>query len=122
VAFVIGLIFVSFVFPVIVVQNLILFLTVALIAMFVGLILWGFVGGKIELGEMKIVKYILGIGIALLVIVAVLWATGFYTPILDWFSLQEWSSGFWTNLLFIVAIIVAVTVALKAGAGGSGSG
>ena len=115
VAFVIGLIFVSVVFPVEVVKNLILFLTVALIAMFVGLILWGFVGGKTEI-DSKLVKVLIGIGIFVLLLVAVLWATGFYSPIYDWLFKQDWSGGFWTNLLFVVAIAIAVAIALKTGA------
>ena len=46
IAFIIGLIFVGVAFPKEVVENLILFLTVALVVVFVFLILWGFVSGK----------------------------------------------------------------------------
>ncbi len=42
-AFVIGLIFVGAVFPKLIVANMILFLTVALVIVFVVLLLWGFV-------------------------------------------------------------------------------
>src|SRR3989344_4428063 len=48
IAFVIGLIFVGAVFPKLVVGNLILFLTVAVVVMFVALLLWGFVAGGEE--------------------------------------------------------------------------
>ena len=43
IAFVIGLIFITAVFPKLVVGNLILFLTVSIVVMFVALLLWGFV-------------------------------------------------------------------------------
>ena len=43
---VIGLIFVSAVFPRIMVENLILFLVVGLVIIFVGLMLWGFISGQ----------------------------------------------------------------------------
>ena len=45
VAFVIGLIFVSAIEPKAIVENLILFLTVAIVIMFVVLMLWGFASG-----------------------------------------------------------------------------
>lgn len=114
IAFVIGLIFVSFVHPVVVVQNLILFLTVALIAMFIGLILWGFIGGKAEIDN-KVVKMLFGAGIFILVIVAVLWATGSFTPITEWFANQDWGNSIWTNLLFIIVIAIAIALAMKSG-------
>ena len=123
IAFIIGLIFVSVVFPVDVVTNMILFLTVALITMFVALIIWGFVKGiggeKVQIIESKAVKIILGIVITIAVIVAILWATGFYTPIYDWLFKQDWSGSFWTNLLFIVVIAVTIALVLKGSAGKS---
>ena len=118
VAFAIGLIFVAFVFPVQVVNNLVLFLTVALITVFVGLLLWGFItGGEAKL-ENKTVKVIFGIVIVIVVIGAMLWATGFYTPVWDWLFKQDWSNTFWTNVTFIVAIALALAIVLKGGVGG----
>ncbi len=111
IAFIIGLIFVSVVFPVEVIKNMVLFLTIALITMFVALILWGFVNGKVDI-ENKSVKILLGVGIAIAVLVAILWATGFY-PIVEGLFKQDWSQSFWTNLLFIVVIAVAVALVLK---------
>jgi len=118
VAFAIGLIFVAFVFPVTVVNNLVLFLTVAMVTVFVGLLLWGFItGGEAKVDD-KVVKVIFGIIIVIFVAGAVLWATGFYTSIWDWLFKQNWSKTFWTNFLFIVAIAAALAVVLKGGAGG----
>src|SRR3989338_8842384 len=72
VAFVIGLIFVSAVFPKLVVGNLILFLTVSIVIVFVILLLWGFATG----GEAKIdnnaIKWVVGFLIVVVVAGAVL--------------------------------------------------
>ena len=111
IAFVIGLIFVNVVFPVEVVKNMVLFLSVALITMFVGLILWGFVGGKAQI-EDKSIKMLAGLVLVIAILVAILWATGFY-PFVEWLFKQEWSKAFWTNLLFIVVIVIAVALVLK---------
>ena len=59
VAFIIALIFVGAIFPKLVVANLILFLTVAIIVVFVGLLIWGFVSGgeaKIEGTKLKLLQ------------------------------------------------------------------
>jgi len=116
VAFVVGLIFVGAVFPKVVVSNLILFLTVAIIIMFVGLLLWGFIsGGEIKTGILSnnIVKWILGIALAVSVIGAVLWATGIWDEFFNLLFKQSWSSSLWTNVSFIVVIAVALAVVLK---------
>lgn len=112
VSFVIGLIFVGFIFPVDVVTNLVLFLTVALITMFIALLIWGFVGGKPVI-EGKITKGIFAVFLIIAIIGAVLWATGFYSDVFNWLFKQAWSNSFWTNLLFIVAIAIAVALVLK---------
>lgn len=114
VAFVIGLIFVSVAYPVDVVGNLILFLTVAIIIMFVGLLLWGFASG----GEAKFsggwAKVIGGV-IAVAVVLAVLWATGVSGGVFDLLFYQPWSGTLWTNVAFIVVVIVALGIAMKSG-------
>jgi len=77
VAFVIGLIFVGTVFPKLVVQNMILFLTVALVIVFVVLLLWGFVSsGKEGFEISKGLKTFLFIVLGIAVVVAVFWAVG----------------------------------------------
>jgi hypothetical protein len=113
IAFVIGLIFVGVAFPKEVVENLILFLTVALVVVFVILILWGFAFGK----ELKIentgLKLTVGIVILVAVIIAVLWATGIQGGVLDLLFGQSWSSTFWTNALFVVLVGAALALILK---------
>jgi len=114
VAFVIGLIFVGAVFPKLVVSNMILFLTVALIVVFVVLLLWGFVasgdkGFEISNG-LKIFLFIV-LGIA--VIIAVLWATGVGGGFFDFLFSSSWSNAFWTNFLFIVVIAAALALVIR---------
>lgn len=116
VAFVIGLIFVGAIFPKVVVGNLILFLTVAIIVMFVGLLLWGFVSGEKGLkfeSAPKGLKWVIGIVILVAVIIAVLWASGIEGDVLDLLFRQDWSSSLWTNLAFIAVVVIALAVVLS---------
>lgn len=116
-SFVIGLIFVGAVFPKLVVENMILFLTVALVVLFIGLILWGFVSGSDLkgniLGDEKWLKGVVGVIIILAVIVALLWATGVDSAAINLLFKQDWSGTFWTNVIFIVAIAVALALMIK---------
>jgi hypothetical protein len=114
---VIGLVFVGAIFPKLVVENLVLFLTVAIVIMFVGLMLWGFVMGE---GGIKIfdntgpgLKWLIGVIILIAVIIAVLWATGVGPESMDFLFGQSWSNALWTNVAFIVVIALALAVAWK---------
>ena len=114
VAFVIGLIFVGAVFPKLVVANMILFLTVALVIVFVVLLLWGFVssgdkGIDISSGLKTFLFIILGIA----VVVAVFWAVGVGGGFFDFLFSSSWSNAFWTNFLFIVVIAAALALVIK---------
>ncbi len=112
IAFVIGLIFTGAVFPKEVVGNLILFLTVAIVVVFVALLIWGFVSGgdKVEIPDKA--KMIAGFATIFAVLIAVLWAVGLKLAAVgtafDFLFGQPWSSVFWTNALFIVVIAVAL--------------
>lgn len=114
-AFVIGLIFVAAVFPKLVVGNLILFLTVAIVVMFVALLLWGFVAGKApDLGSMpKGLKWVLGIVIVIAVGIALLWAMGIEGSASDLLFKQTWSTEFWTNVAFVVVVILALVFTMR---------
>jgi hypothetical protein len=118
---VIGLIFVGVAFPKQIVGNLILFLTVAVVVIFVALILWGFTSGG-ELGtdflENKGLKWTFGIVIFIAMIIAVLWSMGIQGGAIDLLFRQSWSETFWTNVAFIVVIAIALAVALKGGDSG----
>lgn len=116
VAFVIGLIFVGAVFPKVVVGNLILFLTVSIVIVFVALLLWGFIsGGELKTGILTsgAIKWVVGIGLFLTIIIAVFWATGFWDEALNILFKQSWSSDFWTNFSFIFIIAAALAIVLK---------
>lgn len=114
ISFVIGLIFVSAVFPKMVVGNLILFLTVAIVVMFIVLLLWGFVAGDLKEG-FKIgagLKTVFMVIIGIAVIVAVFWATGIGGAFGFLFQ-SSWSDAFWTNFLFIIVIAAALALILR---------
>ncbi|MCH8329689.1 MAG: hypothetical protein IIB81_04840 [Nanoarchaeota archaeon] len=113
IAFVIGLIFVGVAFPKEVVENLILFLTVALVVVFVILILWGFVSGKKLEIESKGLRLTVGVVILVSVIIAVLWATGIQGGVLDLLFGQSWSGAFWTNALFVILFGAALALVLR---------
>ena len=126
IALAISLIFVSAVFPKIIVANLVQFMTVGLVIIFVALVLWGFVSGKSEFegGMKKFFAWIIGFA----VFFAVLWATGVGGPIIEgvkkFFTFlfgSAWSSAFWTNAIFIALIGIVIAVALKGGSGGNSS-
>lgn len=123
VAFVIGLIFVGAVFPKVVVGNLILFLTVSIIIVFVALLLWGFVSGGEIKGDIltnKGVKWVVGIVLFLVIVVAVFWATGFWDEAIKVMFKQSWSSEFWTNFAFIVVIAGALALVLRGASAAKG--
>jgi len=113
ISLVISLIFVSAIFPKIIVGNLVLFLTVALIIIFVGLLLWGFVNGKAEFGSGM--KIFLGIILFIAIVLAVIWSTGFgggLENIFDFLFNNSWSGNFWTNFIIVVLVIGAVAIAI----------
>jgi len=117
VAFVIGLIVVAVAYPVLVISNLILFLTLAIITVFVGLLIWGFLMGeeglKIFEKSSSGLKWTFGIVVFVAVIFAVLWATGFSSGITDFLFRNSWSGKFWINALFVVVIAVVLALTLK---------
>ncbi len=115
ISFIIALIFVAAIYPKIVVANLILFLTVALVVIFVVLLLWGFVFGDIKEGFKpdKWMKLVLGILIGVAVLIAVFWATGIEWTVFSFLFKQSWSSALWINVLFVVVIAAALALILK---------
>ena len=115
-AFVIGLIFLSVVQPRLIVENMILFLTVAIVIVFVVLLLWGFISGKgleSDILSNKGVKWTVGIAVVIAVIVAVFWAAGISTDAFDFLFKQSWSNTFWTNFMFVAVVAAALAVVLK---------
>lgn len=109
-----GLIFVGAIYPKLVVANLVLYLAVALVAVFVVLLIWGFIFGDIKEGKaVNRLKLILGIVASLSFIGAIIWATGWHTAIFDFFkSSSSFNQTLWTNVLFIVVIAGALALVL----------
>ncbi len=117
VAFVIGFIFISVAYPTEVASDLILFLTVAIVVMFVALLLWGFIMGKEGLDVFgkasKGLKWVMGIVIVVAVGIATIWATGVQGNFIDTLFRQSWSKTLWTNVIFIALIAVALAVVVR---------
>ncbi|MFH1151998.1 MAG: hypothetical protein V1788_02640 [Nanoarchaeota archaeon] len=118
IAVVVAFIFISVLQPKEIVSNMILFLTVALVVMFVGLLLWGFVSGK----EMKAdilsagwAKWVFGIVIVVGVIIALIYSAGIDNTLITLLFQQSWSSTFWTNAIFIVVVAAALALVLRSG-------
>jgi len=120
VALIISLIFVSVVFPVIVVNNLILFMTIGIVVIFVGFMLWGFINeGDLSLNDS--VKKGMAVLVFVAVIIAVFWSTGAFPTLWVWietlfsFAFQsKGSESFWTNFLLVALVVVAVVAVLRA--------
>ncbi len=113
ISFVIGLIFVSVLYPTLVVSNLVLFLTVAIVAIFVILLFWGFIfGDKEGFKPTNWMKIVLAVVAGIAFIIALVWATGFYENIGTFLFHQSWSKTFWTNFSFIIVIAIALALIL----------
>ena len=124
ISLVVALIFVAAVFPVLIVNNLVQYMSVGIFIIFVVLMLWGFVSGNKDLtvtddSGVKIHK-----AFAVLIfgslLFAVLWATGFGSNVVTALSkiynglfLSGWSGAFWTNFSIIAVILVVVFIALQ---------
>lgn len=113
-AFVIGLVFVSAVFPKMVVANMILFLSVAIVIVFVVLMLWGFVFSTKEGFQMTSgMKWGLFAVVTIALIIGILWAAGVGGRTYEFLFQQSWSEAFWTNLIFVVLIGVALAAVIR---------
>lgn len=112
-AFVIGLTFVVAVYPTLVVTNMILFLTIALVCVFVILLIWGFIFGDVKEGfkPEKWMKWLLGALTGIIFIGAVIWATGFWKDIGSFLN-KELTQNIITNAVFIIVIAIALALIL----------
>jgi len=120
---VVGLIFVGAVFPKVIVGNMVLFLSVALVIIFVGLLLWGFVSGDeltTDFMSHSKLKWFSGVVIVIAVVIALFWAADIDVGIFDLLFKQSWSKTLWVNLIFFA--IIAAALAWAVNSGGSSSG
>ena len=107
-AFVIGMIFIGATSPKMIVNNLILFLAVAMVIVFVVMLIWGFLSGGEAKFEGKALKMIGLVIIILAVIILLFFVTGVFDTVIDTLFKSSWSEDLWTNVVFIVIIAVAV--------------
>ncbi len=112
IAFVVGLVFVGAVFPKLIVENLTLFLTVAIVVVFIALLLWGFLIGETPKFSDKLKWPALGL-VIIAVVIATLWAMGVEGKFFDLLFRQSWSTDLWTNVGFIVVVIIALVLVVK---------
>jgi heme/copper-type cytochrome/quinol oxidase subunit 4 len=121
ISLVLALVFVSAVFPKMVVANLMLFLVVGLVVIFVGLVMWGFLSGNAK-GEWTIgttTSKWLGALLIVIIVVAILWIVGAgnnLQGIFDFLFGSKNSGVFWTNF-FIVAFVVVIVAQSFSAAG-----
>lgn len=115
IAIVISIIFVGFVYPKEIVSNMVLFLAVSLVVIFVILLLWGFVIGDKEGFKLeKWMKYFLVIVSLIAVILAVVWASGIgLGGFTNFLFNQSWSNSFWTNVVFVLIVGMVIAAVLK---------
>jgi len=113
---VIGLILIGFPFARGIIVQLIPFLVVCLVILFVFMLLYGFISGKKE-GDVlnKGLKITLGIIFGLAVIVAVLWITGSWDFIFNYVVEGEYAGKIWMNVLLIAMIGGALAIVLSSG-------
>jgi hypothetical protein len=121
VALIIGFIFVSAIFPKVILANLMLFLVIAIVIVLVILLIWGFIMGseglKIFTDAPKGLKAFIGVVIIIAVVFAVFWAAGidvshFFNSIWDKLFHSSWSDTFWANFFFVVLVAAALAVVL----------
>lgn len=124
ISFVIGLIVVAAFNYSSVINNLVLFLSIGLVILFVALLLWGFVSNGESGFDFKNhtgLRAVFFIVLILAVLLGVLWAFGIPLTgsgsVTDFLFNQVWSQPFWTNLIFIVIVGVLLAVILRMGSG-----
>ncbi len=123
ISFVIGLIFIAAFNYSAVVNNLILFGVIAVVVLFVGLLLWTFLShGEVSFwaaDKPNAFRTILIVALFIAVGLGVIWAFGIpLNTIADSLFQQAWSQPFWTNLIFIVLIGIALAIVIGKATGG----
>lgn len=122
VSFVLGLIVVAAFNYSSVINNLVLFLSIGLVIIFVTLLLWGFVSGEesgIDFKSKGPLKILLFIALIIAIVLGVFWAFGVpltgNNSVVSFLFDQAWSQPFWTNLIFIVIIALVLAIVLGMG-------
>ncbi|MFB6246565.1 MAG: hypothetical protein ABEI74_03175 [Candidatus Pacearchaeota archaeon] len=131
---VIGLVFVSAVYPKEVVENLALFLSVAIVVIFMVFVVWNFMykGSGSEDGEgipknmNKYFMIISGVVVIIALVTGILWAFGVQSEagtvlstIYDFIINNIWGSELLNAVIFIVLVGGAIAIVVKGAGGGS---
>jgi hypothetical protein len=113
VSLVIALIFVSFPYARDIVVQLMPFLVVCIIILFVFMLIFGFIMAKKE-GDMlnKGLKIALGIIFGLAILVAVLWITGAWTIISGWVTKEGYTNNILFNAILLAVIGGAIAIVI----------
>ncbi len=119
---VVGLILIAFPFSRNIVVELMPFLAVSAVILLVFMLMYGFIFGKKGdiFGEIKWIKVVLGIILALALITVLLMITGWWDSVYDFFFNRESSTQLWINVLLFASLIGAI-IAVLLGKGESGS-
>jgi len=116
ISFVIALIFVSFSYAVGIIVNLMPVLAVVVVVILIFMILYGFAAGGKEFSMPKGLKITFGILIGLVLIIALLYFTGYWDNVTDyWDEFVSGGNNVLTNIIFIAIIIGAIAVVLSTG-------
>jgi hypothetical protein len=109
---IIGLILISFGSARNIVVQLMPFLAVSAVILFVFMLMYGFIMGKKEDVLHKGTKIVLGIIFALAFITVLLYVSGWWSYVYDFMFNRATSSQIWINLLLIAVMIGAVVAVL----------
>ena len=122
VSFIIGLIVVMGFNYSTVINNLVLFLSISLVVIFVILLLWGFLSGEegFKLADHKTFRTVLLVVLIIAVLLGIFWSFGIplsggTNSVANFLFGQVWSEPFWTNLIFVVLIGAALAIVLGMG-------
>ena len=117
IAFIVGIMFVAAVDTQLLVGNMVLFLAVGVVIVFVILLLWGFVTGEEAKfgGKSTALKAVIAVIIILALVIFLFIVTGISDQVFDFFFDSDWSSDVWTNIIFVVIIAAALAVVLATG-------
>jgi O-antigen ligase len=114
VAIIVSMILVGVFYPKQVISNLVLFMAVSLVVIFVFLILYGFVVGDKDGFKLDgPIRKILVVIVFVAVVMAVIWATGTRIAIIDLLFRQEWSETLWTNVILILSVVGVLYLVFK---------
>lgn len=94
------------------------FLAIAAVVVLIFMLLYGFVGGTDDKGNLpKGLKIAIGIIIGAALVVAILLAAGVWGDVVNFFSTGKWAEAVWVNVVFIAIVIAAVAAVIFSGKG-----